>query len=80
MTLHPGSGSKRIKHDASDHRRLVEIKDAAMSYALTGKYLNMLWTRAIRQSKEPVLIVKFGNGIIATVTLEKDATITQSTD
>ena len=71
--LHPNSGALRIKHDASDKDTLYEIKDSNKSYSLSASELNTLWVRAVRESKEPVFIIKFNHlGITATITITKE--------
>jgi hypothetical protein len=70
--LHPNSGALRIKHDASDEETLYEIKDANKTYTLSADELFTLWTRAVRESKEPVFIVHYiHHNITATITLSK---------
>lgn len=51
---------------------MYEIKDANLSFTLKSKDLNELWTRAVRDGKEPVFIVKYANGITATITITKE--------
>jgi hypothetical protein len=52
---------------------LYEIKDANKTYSLKAVDLDTLWVRAVRESKEPVFIVKFiDRGITATITLTKE--------
>jgi hypothetical protein len=64
----------RIKHDASDAETLYEIKDANKTYSLSADELHTLWVRAMRETKEPVFIVKFKHrGITATITLKREA-------
>lgn len=71
--LHPNSGALRIKHDASDSETLYEIKDANKTYSLSADELNTLWVRAMRETKEPVFIIKFKHrGMTATITLKKE--------
>jgi hypothetical protein len=71
--IHPNSGALRIKHDASDAETLYEIKDANKSYSLSADELNTLWVRAMRETKNPVFIIKFNHrGITATITLTKE--------
>lgn len=70
--LHPNSGSGRIKEDASDEYALYEIKDAGKTHTLSSKSLETSFVRATRQGKESVWIIKFGNGITATMRLTKE--------
>jgi hypothetical protein len=51
---------------------LYEIKDANKSFTLKGDDLNTLWVRAVREGKEPVFIVKYANGVTATITVTKE--------
>ena len=70
--VHPNSGALRIKHDASDDETLYEIKDANKSYSLKADDLNTLWTRAVRDQREPVFIVEcIHHNIRATITIDK---------
>lgn len=57
--LHPNSGAGRIKYDASDEDRLIEIKDANKSHTLQSSLLNDLFVKATRQGKDAVYIVTF---------------------
>lgn len=59
MRAHPGSGSGRIKHDGSDKNTLCEIKDASKHFGLRLSYVSSLFKTAVRQGKEPLLIIKF---------------------
>lgn len=70
--LHPNSGSGRIKEDGSDPFRLYEVKDAGKTITLTAKALLTSWTRAVQQGKSAVWIIKFGNGMTATIHLTKE--------
>ena len=71
--LHPNSGSGRIKEDGSDATTLYEVKDAGKTHTLSSKDLETSWIRAARQDKDSVWIIKFGNGITATIHLTKEA-------
>ena len=71
--LHPNSGSGRIKEDGSDADNLYEVKDAGKTHTLSSKPLETSWLRALRQGKQSVWIIKFGNGMRATIYLTKDA-------
>lgn len=57
--VHPGSGSGRIKHDASNAEELIEFKEVAKSHSLNGNYCNQLYTRAVQQEKEALYVVTF---------------------
>lgn len=70
--LHPNSGSGRIKEDGSDEFALYEVKDAGKTHTLSSKALETSWLRATRQSKESIWIIKFGNGMKATIRLTKE--------
>lgn len=51
---------------------MYEIKDANKSFTLKGIDLDTLWVRAVREGKEPVFIVKYANGITATIAITKE--------
>lgn len=67
LSLHPGSGSGRIKHDASDKDRLVEFKSVAKSFTLNGAYLKGLRDQGVRIDKEAILEVEFVEANITAV-------------
>lgn len=71
VRLHPNSGAGSIKEDASDEDRVIEFKDAAKSFTLNGKDLLGTFQRAVRQGKDSVWIIKFGNGIEAEINLTR---------
>jgi len=56
---HPASGALRIKHDASDHETLYEIKDANKTHTIKGTELTSLWKEATMAEKRPVYVVRF---------------------
>lgn len=64
MKLHPMSGAGRIKGDATDsHGAYVEMKDANVSFTLTGPMLKKAWQEAVRQDQtECRFIIVFANG------------------
>lgn len=70
--LHPNSGAGRIKEDASDDNRLIEIKEAGKTHTLSAKELEVSWRRAVHQNKTSVRILKFGNGITVRMTITKE--------
>lgn len=71
--VHPNSGALRIKHDASDAETLYEIKDANKVYTLGAEELYVLWVRAVRETKEPVFIIKYNHrGITATISITRE--------
>lgn len=61
--VHPGSGSGRIKYDASTTETLYEFKEVAKSHTLKGDYLEEIFVTATRQGKDAIYVVSFGNGI-----------------
>lgn len=70
--MHPGSGSGRIKFDGSDETEVMEVKNALTSHTLKGDYLNRLFTHAVQQGKEAVLVIRFERaGIEAEVRLRR---------
>src|SRR5689334_4232209 len=70
--LHPGSGSGRIRFDASNTENLLEFKRVLRSHNLNGPYLNKLFVEATRQGKESLYIVEFtADNIIAEITLRR---------
>lgn len=71
VRLHPNSGAGRIKQDASDETRIVEFKDANKSFTLSAVDLLDTFRRAMKQGKDSVWIIKFANGIEATITLTR---------
>lgn len=70
---HPRSGAGRIKEDGSNMECLFEIKDANKVFALKGGELNQSFIRATQQGKDAVWIIKFGNGVKATIHVTKEA-------
>ena len=60
---HPGSGSGGIKHDGSSENEVIEVKTVEKTHTLKADYLESLYAHAVRQGKEPVYVVAFGNGI-----------------
>lgn len=71
LRLHPMSGAGRIKEDASDEERVVEIKNASKSFTLNAADLNATFNRAVRAGKDSVWIIRFANGIEATIDLSR---------
>jgi len=57
--LHPNSGAGHVKWDGSDEDFLYEIKDTRKSFSLTGSLLRSLFRDAVRQGKQPRLLVRF---------------------
>lgn len=68
---HPMSGAGSIKEDGSTDDELFEIKDANKSFTLAGAELLQSFKRAMQQEKEAVWIIRFANGIEATITLRR---------
>lgn len=56
---HPRSGAGRIKHDGSTPEHLVEVKDADKSFRLSYALVRDLFTQAVRQGKQPRIVVRF---------------------
>ncbi|CAB4176761.1 hypothetical protein UFOVP978_60 [uncultured Caudovirales phage] len=56
------SGAGRIKRDASDSERLVEIKDANRVYQVSAADIKSLHHEASVQGKEAVFLIVFKNG------------------
>lgn len=56
---HPGSGAGHIKHDGSDDDTLCEVKLTSRSFTLNAAYLHGLMAQAVRQGKEPLLLIEF---------------------
>ncbi len=56
---HPGSGSGKIQFDGSTPDELIEVKTAERSHTLSAKYIERLYTTAVRQGKLPKMIVEF---------------------
>ena len=72
MKSHPASGAGSIKYDGSNDDVVMEVKDADKSHRLDGKYLEGLYKNAIRQGKDPVMVVNFrGVRLVATITLSR---------
>lgn len=69
---HPGSGSGRIRFDASNLEELHEYKQVLRSHTLNGKYLEKLFVEATRQNKSALYVVEFtAANIIANITLRR---------
>lgn len=69
---HPGSGSGRIKDDASNDTTRYEFKHVAKSHTLHGGYLLGLFKRALREGLEPEYVIYFeDHDITATITLRR---------
>jgi hypothetical protein len=56
---HPGSGSGRIRFDGSSEDEVIEAKTAAKTFAMNRSYIATLYDVAVRQGKEPVLVIEF---------------------
>ena len=56
---HPNSGAGKIKFDGSNEDAIVEVKDANKSFTMNAAYLNSIYTTAIKQSKDAVLLIQF---------------------
>jgi hypothetical protein len=56
---HPGSGSGRIRGDASNERELLEFKRVRRAHQLSGAALLKLFNEAVRQQQQPVYVVYF---------------------
>lgn len=61
MRRHPMSGAGRIKFDGSNEGTLVEVKTARKSYRVDIAYVNELYRVAVRQGKEPLLVIEFSD-------------------
>lgn len=59
--VHPASGAGSIKQDMSTDDAIVEMKTAERSYTLNAKYLEGVYTNAVRQGKDAVLLIVFPN-------------------
>lgn len=57
--VHSNSGAGRVKGDGSTATEVIEVKLAAKSYTVTGKYLDQLLRQANPQGKEAVLVIHF---------------------
>lgn len=62
---HPGSGSGGIRFDGSTEEDVVEIKAARKSFVMNGAYMDRLYTEAVRQGKDAVMVVVFGEAKLA---------------
>jgi hypothetical protein len=70
--VHPGSGSGRIKDDASNDTHRYEFKSVRQTHVLQGDMLLGLFKRAIRQDQEPEYVVYFKDAdITATINLQR---------
>lgn len=58
---HPGSGSGRIEFDGSTETQLIECKDANRSFTIKGAYIERLWRTAIKQRRQPIMVVYFSD-------------------
>jgi hypothetical protein len=56
---HPGSGSGRIAFDGSTEGEVIEVKTVAKSHTLSLAYVRRLFNTAVRQGKEPVMVIDF---------------------
>ena len=70
--IHPNSGAGSIKQDMSTDDAIIEMKTAEKSFTLNAKYLEGVFTNAIRQGKDAQLIVVFPN-VTVTATLTRTA-------
>jgi hypothetical protein len=67
-----GAGSR--KADYSTETELYEHKDANKTYGLTGADLLTIWTYAVREDKNPIMVIDFANGMTATIQVTRRAT------
>jgi hypothetical protein len=65
--VHPMSGAGRIKADGSDDDYLYEIKDANKSFTLKSDDLRFLYAEAVKQMRQPVMLVSFQHGDLTAV-------------
>lgn len=56
---HSNSGAGTKKGDGSSDTEVIEVKLAAKSYTVTGKYLAQLLKQAAPQGKDAVLVIYF---------------------
>lgn len=68
---HPMSGAGRIKEDGSTDESLIEVKDANKSFSLSAADLLQSFKRATQQGKTAVWVIRFTNGVEATITLRR---------
>jgi hypothetical protein len=61
------SGAGRIKADGSDDDYLYEIKDANKSFTLKSDDLRFLYAEAVKQMRQPVMLVSFQHGDLTAV-------------
>ena len=67
------SGAGREKGDGSDDEFLYEIKDRMgkiRSYSISEKELLYLWRQAVKDGKEPMMLIEFP-GLTAEVRVAK---------
>lgn len=57
--LHPGSGSGKIRRDASTENVVEEYKLAGKSFRLKGDELRASYLDAVSQGKESVWVIEF---------------------
>lgn len=69
---HPMSGAGSIKQDGSTDTEVFEIKDANRTFMLSGAELLVGYLGAVRQGKDSVWIIKFTNGIKATINVTRE--------
>lgn len=66
---HPMSGAGRIKEDGSDEDNLYEVKNANRTFNLDSRDLLLSYIRGCRAGKDAQWIIRFSNGIEATIYL-----------
>lgn len=56
---HPGSGSGKISFDGSTSEEIIEVKTAEKVFSLQAAYIKRLFNTAVRQGKQPKLVLQF---------------------